>query len=116
MRRRSLLATIGGTATASLAGCLGSLLGTTVSESFEDSYEVSGETTLAVTNQNGNLDVEPADGETLTVSGEKRAGSEDALSDISVDVITGEQFVVEVSLGSDANVERHRRRGPPRDA
>lgn len=106
MRRRTLLAGIGTVTTAGLAGCLGTVFGTTVSESFENSYDVSDETTLTVTNRNGNVTVRDTDDDQFTVAGEKEAGSESALEEISIDVTTGEQFVVDVSFGSGSNFEQ----------
>lgn len=106
MHRRTLLAGIGTAATAGLAGCLGSVFGTTVSESFENSYDVSNETTLTVNNRNGNVTVRDTDDDQLTVAGEKEASSESALDELSVEVTTGEQFVVDVSFGSGSNFEQ----------
>ena len=106
MRRRQLLAGVGTVASATLAGCFGAVFGTTVSESFENSYDVTDETTLTVSNRNGNVTVRDTDDEQLTVAGEKRAGSEDALDEISVDVTTGDQFAVQVSFGSGSAFEQ----------
>jgi DUF4097 and DUF4098 domain-containing protein YvlB len=106
MRRRTLLAGVGTITTAGLAGCFGAVFETTVSESFENSYDVSDETILTVSNRNGNVTVRDTDNDQLTVAGEKRANSESALDEISVDVTTGEQFVVEVSFGSGSNFEQ----------
>ena len=108
MRRRSLLAGLATAATAATAGCPGSVFGTTVSESFEDSYEVSDGATLTVRNRNGDVTVRDTDDERLTVAGQKRAGSESALDDIAVDVTTGRQFGVQVSFGSGSAFERRR--------
>ena len=106
MRRRTLLASLGTAATTATAGCLGSVFGTTVSESFENSYDVTDGTTLTVANRNGNVTVRDTDADRLTVAGEKRAGSDSALDEISVDVTTGEQFAVEVSFGSGSAFEQ----------
>lgn len=87
----------------SLAGCLGDFGGAPVTESFSRGYTVSPETTVAISNRNGPVTVEPASGDELTVSGEKRAGSQEGLDSVSVDVVEGERFVVSVrfSSGSD---------------
>jgi DUF4097 and DUF4098 domain-containing protein YvlB len=106
MRRRTLLASVGTAASASVAGCFGALFGTTVSESFENSYDVSEETVLTVSNRNGNVTVRDTDDEQLTVAGEKRASSDEGLDDITVDVTTGEQFAVQVSFGSGSAFDR----------
>lgn len=108
MHRRTLLAGVGTAATAGLAGCFDAVFETTVSESFENSYQVSDETTLTVSNRNGNVTVRDTDDDQLTVAGEKEAGSEGALDELSVDVTTGEQFVVEVSFGSGSSFEQRR--------
>jgi DUF4097 and DUF4098 domain-containing protein YvlB len=105
MHRRRLLA-VGGTAVVgSIAGCLDGILGDQVTESFADSYAVSSETVVAVSNVNGDVTVEPADGDDLTVEGEKRASSQSALDSITVDVVEGERFVVDVRFARDSAFE-----------
>lgn len=108
MRRRTLLAGLGTAATTATAGCLGSVFGTTVTESFENSYDVTDETVLAVRNRNGSITVRDTDNDRLTVAGEKRARSEETLEEMSVDVTTGEQFSVGVSFGSGSAFEQRR--------
>ena len=108
MRRRSLLASLGTAATTATAGCLGNVFGTTVSESFENSYDVTDGTVLTVANRNGNVTVRDTDADRLTVAGEKQAGSDAGLDDITVDVTTGEQFAIEVSFGSGSAFSRRR--------
>lgn len=104
MDRRSLLVGTSGALAASLSGCLGSLFGGTVTESFSNSYTVSDETTLAVSNGNGPVTVEHTDKSELTVRGKKRAESQDGLDEISVDAVEGEQFLVGVSFGSGSDL------------
>jgi DUF4097 and DUF4098 domain-containing protein YvlB len=108
MRRRALLASLGTAATTATAGCLSSVFGTTVSESFENSYDVTDETVLRVDNRNGDITVRDTDADQLTVAGEKRANSESKLDDITVDVTTGERFAIDVSFGSGSAFERRR--------
>ncbi|WP_302082672.1 DUF4097 family beta strand repeat-containing protein [Salinibaculum rarum] len=106
MRRRTLLAGVGTVTTAGLAGCFGAVFETTASESFENTYDVRAETTLTVSNRNGNVSVRNTDDDQLTVAGEKRASSESALEELSVDVTTGERVVVDVSFGPGSNFDQ----------
>lgn len=99
MQRRALLASTASALTGGLAGCLGGVFGTPETESFERRYDVSDETVLTVANRNGDVTVRDTDEERVTVSGEKRAGTESALDTITVDVVTGEQFTVDVRFG-----------------
>jgi hypothetical protein len=61
MRRRTLLASLGTAATTATAGCFGALFRTGVSESFEDSYDVTDGTVLAVDNRNGDIRLRAAE-------------------------------------------------------
>lgn len=98
MHRRSLLAAAGTGLATALAGCSVSLFGETVTESFEDSYDIDPGTTVRVANRNGDVGVEPGDDDQLTVSGEKRSSSQDGLDAITVDVSRGQQFTVDVEF------------------
>lgn len=100
MQRRALLSGAGGLAAAALAGCLEDLTGPRVTESFSNSYDVSPETVVAISNRNGDVTVSRSLDDQLSVSGEKRANSQSGLDSISIDVTGGEQFVVEVNFGS----------------
>lgn len=108
MRRRTLLAGVGIAATGALAGCTDSLLGSDATESFSQEYDVSGETTVAVGNRNGDVTVQESGEDALVVSGEKRASSQSGLDSTTVDVTEGEEFVVDVSFepGSDFSNRR----------
>jgi DUF4097 and DUF4098 domain-containing protein YvlB len=105
MNRRQFVAGIGATVAAGYAGCLDTVTDS-VEESFENSYDVSGETTLVVDNQNGSVDINDTDEEQVTVAGTKEASSGDALDDIKVAVTQDEQFRVEVSVPSGSFFER----------
>ena len=100
MRRRALLATTGSVIGGSLTGCVGGIFGADETESFDESYDVTDGSVLTVTNRNGDVTVRETGAEQLTVSGEKRAGTESGLAAISVDVETGEQTSVGTQLGS----------------
>lgn len=108
MRRRPLLAGVGTAIAASLAGCFDAVFTTTVTESFQNSYEAPDGAVLAVRNVNGTVTVRSTDADQVTVSGEKRAGSEEGLDTIAVDVTEAEQFVVEASFEPAANIETRR--------
>ncbi len=108
MQRRALLTGIGATLAAGSAGCLSAVLGTTVTESFENSYDIAEGTPLVITNRNGPVTVEDTDGEQLVVSGEKEASSDSALDDISVDLTKGEQSTVDVTFSTDSEFESQR--------
>lgn len=103
MRRRAFLAGGATGIAGALAGCIGDLLGEEVTESFSNSYDVTAETVVAVSNRNGQVTVRGTDAARLTVSGTKRARSESALDSIEVDVVEGEQFVVAVVFSSGSN-------------
>ncbi len=98
MQRRALLAT-SVAALGSLAGCVGAF-GSTVSAEVSETHEVSPETVVSVSNRNGDVTVDPTDADELTVTGLKEASSEEALDSMSVEVTTGEQFLVEVTFES----------------
>lgn len=98
MQRRALLSS-GIVALGSLAGCVGAF-GTTVTAEVSETHEVSPETVVSISNRNGDVTVDPTDDEQLTVTGLKRASSEEALDSVSVEVTPGEQFVVAVNFES----------------
>lgn len=84
-----------------LAGCTSGFFARTVSENFSRTFDVAAETTLAVDNRNGSVLVQRTDGDQLRVAGAKRGSTREALDSISVDVVEGEQFVVDVSFTGD---------------
>lgn len=101
MQRRAVLASGATLLTSAVAGCLGGFtVDQQVSESFSNQYDVSPETTVRVSNRNGSVTVQPADGDQLALSGEKRANSQEGLDSIAVDVVTGEQFAINVRFAS----------------
>jgi hypothetical protein len=108
MYRRRVLAAGGAAVLGGVAGCLQFGVGDEVTETFEDSYAVDPETTVAVANVNGDVTVEPADGDEVTVEGRKVAASQSALDSITVDVVEGERFVVDVRFGSGSSFESRR--------
>jgi hypothetical protein len=105
MNRRQFLSGVGATAVAAYAGCLDTAT-ETVEESFENSYEVSGETALVVDNRNGSVAVGETDQNRVTVAGTKTASSTDALDDIEVSVAQDDPFRVETSVPSGSFFER----------
>lgn len=96
MDRRPVLVGLGTASMAALSGCLDGLPGSRVSEPISNAFPVAEETSVPLTNRNGPVDVEPADGDALTLSGEKHASSQDGLDSISIEVIQGERFAVNV--------------------
>lgn len=98
------------TATA-LAGCVGDLIGAVsdpVTESFSEDYTVSGETRVLISNRNGDVSVQPSETEALTVSGEKQAASQNGLDSMSVDIVEGERFLINVRFESGSDFSNRR--------
>jgi hypothetical protein len=106
MNRRQFLLGAGTALVAGSAGCVDTILGPTVGESFENTYDVSEGATLSVRNENGSVTVHDTDAEEMTVRGEKRASSEEALADIRVGVDRSEHLVVEADFPTGANFDR----------
>lgn len=100
MKRRAVLSGAGTAVVSSLAGCAGDLLGTPATASFSDSYAVSTETTVTISNRNGPVTVQPSSGDELTISGEKQAASQKGLESISIDVVEDKRFVINVRFAS----------------
>ncbi|MHB9288469.1 DUF4097 family beta strand repeat-containing protein [Halobacteriales archaeon Cl-PHB] len=98
MQRRALLAGAGSLASASLAGCFGDLLLDPVTETRSDSFDVTDETVLSVSNRNGDVTVQQTDDDRLTYSADVRASSESGLDSIAIEVVTGDRFVVQVDF------------------
>ncbi|MFB6253084.1 MAG: DUF4097 family beta strand repeat-containing protein [Halobacteriaceae archaeon] len=104
MQRRQLLKGVGVLSTTALAGCEGRLIGEpTMATDFSDSYPVSPETKVAISNRNGPVTVHPTDNDQLQILGSKQANSQSGLDSIDIEVITGERFVINVrfAAGSD---------------
>lgn len=104
MQRRALLSS-GLVAVGSLAGCVGAFSGVTVTEEVSETHEVSPETVVSISNRNGDVRVDPVDGNRLTVTARKEASSEAALDSVSVEVSPGEQFTVQVDFESGSEFE-----------
>lgn len=108
MQRRALLSGAAVVAAGGLAGCLEILDGEPVFETFSQMYAVSPEMRVVVSNRNGPVDITRAEGDEVTVSGEKRAESQAGLDSITVDVVEGAQLVVEAQFGSDSGFSNRR--------
>lgn len=108
MHRRRLLSGAGTVTAAALAGCVDDLLREPVTQSFSDSYAVSGVTTVSVSNRNGPVSIRRTSGAELTVSGETRAATRRGLDSVTVDVVEGETFVVTVRFESGSEFSNRR--------
>jgi DUF4097 and DUF4098 domain-containing protein YvlB len=108
MRRRVLLSGAAVVAAGGLAGCLGILEGHPVFETFSETYTVSPDTPVVVSNRNGPVDITRTDGDVVTVSGEKRAESQSGLDDITIDVVEGAQLVIQAQFGSESGISNRR--------
>lgn len=102
-RRRALGAGVASLATA-LAGCLDVAFGPSETETFSDSYDVTDETVVTLSNRNGDLTVTEAVNDRLVVSGKKFASSQKGLDGVRVDVTEGSRFDVEVVFESGAEL------------
>lgn len=89
-----------------LSGCVDSLMGSTITESYESFHHTEPGAHLEVVNVNGTVQVDRRSGDDLRISGEKRAASRDGLAAISISVTTGDRVVVEVDLGDRAGFDR----------
>lgn len=96
-RRRLLTAVVAGTA--GLAGCLDGVFGSTITEPFSETHDAIPGATLTVDNRNGDVTVTAHDGDEVTIEGERRASTRNALEELSVEVSPGEPFAVVGSLG-----------------
>jgi hypothetical protein len=109
MDRRSYLASAGAVATVPLAGCAFDIpVNDAVTDTVTESYDVSGETVVSVTNRNGSVTVEPASGDRLAVSADRRAGSRAGLDSVSLDIVEGERFVVAVRYAASSDYSLRR--------
>lgn len=108
MKRRGFIAGVATAASTTVTGCAEEMTGTPVTESFSDSYTVSRETRVLISNRNGPVSVRPSTTDELTIAGEKRADVQNGLDSITIDVVEGERFVINVrfSTGSDASTRR----------
>lgn len=100
VKRRRFFAGVAVSVVGLLSGCVDDIVGSPVSEPFSTDHTVSDETTVTVSNRNGPVTVQQADGDRVTVSGTKRASSQEALDSIDIDVVEGEQFMINVRFGS----------------
>lgn len=100
MKRREYIAGVGFGVAGSLTGCVDDLTGAPVTEEFSTDHAVDEETTVTITNRNGPVTVQEASDDRLTVSGTKRASSQEALDSVDIDIVEGEQFVITVRFGT----------------
>ncbi|WP_254280689.1 DUF4097 family beta strand repeat-containing protein [Haloarcula marina] len=109
MNRRGVLVGAGAAVTGALSGCAEfDSSGSSVTASVSETYDISRETVVTVSNRNGDITVGESDSGQLRITGTKRAGSQAGLDSISIGTVEGDRFVVDGRFESGAEFESRR--------